>query len=47
MSNALVKYYEWADIQYSDFMIKILQALEPRFYSMGQYIFEEGDEVDE
>mmetsp|Transcript_20462 Transcript_20462/g.27656 ORF Transcript_20462/g.27656 Transcript_20462/m.27656 type:complete len:167 (+) Transcript_20462:1513-2013(+) len=28
-------------------MIKLLQALEPRAFSQGEYIFEEGDEVDE
>ncbi len=28
-------------------MIAILQALEPRFYKAGEYIYEQGDEVDE
>ena len=29
----IIKYYEWADLSYSEFMIRFLQALEPRFYS--------------
>ena len=45
--QGLIKYYDWADQQYSDFMIKLLQALEPRAYTQGEYIFEEGDEIDE
>ena len=28
-------------------MVKLLQSLEPRCYSHGEYIFEEDDEVDE
>lgn len=37
--------YGWEDTQYSTFMIAMLQSLEPRFYSKGEYIFEEQDEV--
>ena len=33
--GGLVKYFEWADVQYSQFMIKVLQALEPRIFSQG------------
>ena len=33
--GGLVKYFEWADVQYSQFMIKVLQALEPRIFSHG------------
>jgi hypothetical protein len=39
--------YGWDDTQYSTFMIAMLQSLEPRFYSAQEYIFEEGDEVNE
>jgi len=45
--NGLVKYYEWEDSQYSSFMVKLLQALEPRSFGHGEYIYEEDDEVDE
>ena len=45
--KGLTKYYDWEDTQFSSFMIKLLQALEPRNYIQGEYIFEEGDEVDE
>jgi hypothetical protein len=45
--QGLTIYYDWADSLYSDFMIKLLQALEPRFYQAGDYIYEEGDEVNE
>mgnify|MGYP000285164324 CR=1 FL=1 len=34
-------------MQYSEFMIKILQVLEPRFFEQAEYIYEEGEEVDE
>ena len=39
--------FQWADTQYSDFMTHYLRALEPRLYEAGEYIFEEGEEVDE
>ena len=39
--------YDWPDTQYSQFMIQMLMALEPRFYSAQEYIFEEDDEVNE
>ena len=39
--------YGWEDTQYSQFMIWMLQSLEPRFYSAQEYIFEEDDEVNE
>ena len=39
--------YDWQDTQYSQFMINLLQQLEPRFYSAQEYIFEEDDEVNE
>jgi len=39
--------YAWADAQYSDFMIRILQLLEPRYFDPKDFIFEEGDEVNE
>ena len=39
--------YGWEDTQYSQFMIAMLQHLEPRFYSAQEYIFEEDDEVNE
>ena len=45
--QSMIKYYEWADMQYAQFMIRILQGLEPRIYDSGEYIYEEGDEVDE
>ena len=32
---------------YSKFMTNFLRALEPRFYKTGEYIFEQGEEVDE
>merc|ERR1711871_1287172 len=49
MANASNKqqFYDWADTQYSQFMIALLQALEPRFYDVGEMIFEENDEVNE
>lgn len=46
-NSGIVKYFDWADKQYSSFMISFLQALEPRFFEPGEYIFEEGDQVDE
>lgn len=39
--------YSWEDSQYSEFMISMLQKLEPRFYVAQEYIFEEDDEVNE
>ena len=39
--------YSWADNYYSSFMIQVLQKLEPRFFEPGEYIFEEGEEVNE
>ena len=45
--NGLIKYYEWQDAKYSGFMVKFLQALEPRCFDHGEYIYLEGDEVDE
>lgn len=39
--------FEWDDSQYSDFMIRFLRALEPRYYEQGEYIFEAGEEVEE
>ena len=33
-------------MQYNKFMIKFMKALEPRFFEPGEYIFEEGEEVD-
>ena len=39
--------FNWEDSQYSEFMIRYLRALEPRYYEQGEYIFEEGEEVDE
>ena len=35
------------DTQYSQFMIQLLQNLEPRFYHVQEYIFEEDEEVNE
>ena len=43
----IIKYYEWEDLSYAEFMIKFLQALEPRFYHQQEYIFEEGEDVAE
>lgn len=40
-------YFTWEDSMYSEFMIALLQSLEPRFYSAQEYIFEEDDEVNE
>lgn len=40
-------FYDWPDTQYSQFMISLLQSLEPRFYNVQENIFEEGDEVSE
>ena len=40
-------FYEWPDTQYSQFMIQILQYLEPRFFEPKEFIFEEDDEVNE
>ena len=31
-ANSDSNFYDWADTQYSQFMIELLQALEPRFY---------------
>ena len=39
--------FTWCDYQYAAFMTKILKALEPRFYKSGEYIFSEGEDVDE
>ena len=39
--------YDWNDKLYSDFMIQLLRSLEPRLFEAGEYIFEEGDEIDE
>lgn len=36
-------FYDWPDMQYSDFMIKLLQSLEPRFYMQAEYIFEQDE----
>lgn len=47
IEGALPKYYEWADQVYSQFVIEFCQSLEPRFYDKGEYIMEEGDDVDE
>ena len=35
------------DTQYSQSMIQLLQNLEPRFYHVQEYIFEEDEEVNE
>ena len=43
----IIKYYEWDDLCYADFMIRILQSLEPRFYNPKEYIYEEGEDVAE
>ena len=40
-------YFDWNDTRYTEFMVKFLSKLEPRFYNTADYIFEEGDEVDE
>lgn len=45
--HGLTQYYKWQDNDYSSFMINFLKCLEPRIYSSGEYIFEEGDDVDE
>ena len=45
--NHLTVYFDWADSQYSNFMIRYLRALEPRVYEIGEYIFEQGEEVEE
>jgi len=42
-----IKYFDWQDLCYSGFMIRILGSLEPRFYHAGEYILEEEEEVDE
>jgi len=39
--------FDWHDTKYSEFMIRLLGALEPRLFSGGEYIFEEDDDVDE
>lgn len=39
--------YSWEDNQYQQFMIKLLQNLEPRFYQTKEYVFEQGEEVNE
>ena len=41
------KSFDWADAKYSSFMISFLLALEPRFFSQAEYIYEAGEEVDE
>ena len=46
-SSGTPKYFDWQDIQYSAFMIRILGSLEPRSFKPGQYIFEAEEEVDE
>lgn len=46
-SHGLTKFFEWDDKVYSDFMINVLQCLEPRYYEQTAYIFMEGEEVDE
>ena len=39
--------YTWEDNIYQQFMIKILESLEPRFYELKELIFKEGEEVNE
>lgn len=40
-------YFDWQDLQYADFMVKLLDTLEPRLYDAQETIFEAGEEVDE
>ena len=42
-----LKFYDWDDQIYSEFMTRFLGSLEPRYYVVGEYIFEQGEEVDE
>ena len=46
-NSLLTIYFDWNDTQYSDFMTRILRALEPRIYISQEYILEEGEEVEE
>jgi hypothetical protein len=40
-------FWGWEDNAFQQFMIKLLQSLEPRFYHKKQYIFDQGEEVNE
>lgn len=44
-NNFTHSYYVWDDEDYSKFMIAIMQALKPRCYKSGAYIYDELDEV--
>jgi len=41
------KQYKWDDQNYRDFMIMVLEHLEPRFESKGSVLFEELEEISE
>ena len=47
VKDGLVVFFTWDDQQYSSFMIRICQSLEPRYYEQKEYIFQEGEDVDE
>ena len=40
-------YYSWDDLEYQNFMIDVLQRLEPVHYSKNKFIFTELDDVNE
>ena len=43
----MTNYFSWHDSDYSSFMIEFLKRLEPRIFGPGEYIFEEGEDVNE
>ena len=47
ISGKTIPYYTWQDQIYRDFMMQILQKLEPRYMSKNQMIFEELDDINE